>query len=55
VRKLVVVAFMSLDGVVQAPGDPQEDLVDVEVDGPVDIGHRDEDGSILNSMTASHL
>jgi len=25
VRKLVVVAFMSLDGVVQAPGDPQED------------------------------
>jgi len=25
VRKLVVVEFMSLDGVVQAPGDPQED------------------------------
>jgi dihydrofolate reductase len=25
-RKLVVIEFMSLDGVVQAPGDPQEDL-----------------------------
>jgi hypothetical protein len=25
VRKLVVTEFMSLDGVVQAPGDPQED------------------------------
>jgi dihydrofolate reductase len=25
-RKLVVVEFMSLDGVVQAPGDPQEDI-----------------------------
>jgi len=25
VRKLVVIEFMSLDGVVQAPGDPQED------------------------------
>jgi len=26
VRKLVVIEFMSLDGVVQAPGDPQEDI-----------------------------
>jgi dihydrofolate reductase len=25
-RKLVVIEFMSLDGVVQAPGDPQEDV-----------------------------
>jgi hypothetical protein len=24
-RKLVLIEFMSLDGVVQAPGDPQED------------------------------
>lgn len=24
-RKLVIIEFMSLDGVVQAPGDPKED------------------------------